>query len=139
MPELRKDRLTAQKVDTAVVFQRMGADDARAYMLAEKLPGSVIERILTGGTLRDGTQAARPEHANGADAPPAPVQPFYVSTGRRRDVVRAAIVEAALTVRERLDRDRAERLLRREALDDDVIGRVLDDEPAARRARRASA
>ncbi|WP_165497669.1 hypothetical protein [Pseudoduganella albidiflava] len=46
-------------------------------------------------------------------------------------------MEAAITIANQLGRDRAEQLLRREQLPDDVIARVLAPEDAARRARPA--
>ncbi|MBB3219611.1 hypothetical protein [Pseudoduganella umbonata] len=134
MQETRKDELTAQKVHIAMIFREMlGPDDARAYLHAENVPEPVIERVVSGETTRLDQEPDPPATA----PPPLPDlnNIFYGSSGRRRNTVKAAIVEAALTVSKELGRDRAEQLLRREALPDDVIARVLAEDGAGRRAR----
>jgi hypothetical protein len=45
----RRDRLAAQKVQVALVFQKMlGAEEARAYLIENNFAESNIERILNG-------------------------------------------------------------------------------------------
>lgn len=56
-------------------------------------------------------------------------------TCRRRDIVGAAYVEAAIKISGKLGRDRAEILLRQHGVDDAVIGRVLAGAPDALRKR----
>jgi len=134
MQETRKDELTAQKVHIGMIFRQMlGPDDARAYLHAENVPEPVIERVVAGETIRLDQEVAQP-------APVAAPLPdlnniFYGGSGRRRNTVKSAIVEAALTVSRELGRERAEQLLRREALPDDVIARVLAEDGGSRRAR----
>ncbi|WBS05619.1 hypothetical protein OU994_15660 [Pseudoduganella sp. SL102] len=144
MKEIRKDQLTAQKVGIAMVFREMlGPDDARAYLSAENIPEPVIERVLAGETIRLDQGSAAPQGTEASEAAEVLPQPpdlnniFYGSSGRRRNTVKAAIVEAAITIADQLGRDRAEQLLRREQLPDEVIARVLAPEDAARRARPA--
>lgn len=131
MQEFRRDMLTAQKVGIGVIYKQMlGSDDARAYLNAENIPEPVIERVLSGTTRSAGQECpAVPPLVAAFD----PQKVFYCGSGRRRDMVKAAIVEAALAVRAQLGRERAENLLRREGLPDDVIDRVL----AANGVRRA--
>lgn len=135
MQEVRKDQLTAQKVDIGMVFRQMlGNDDAQAYLRAENIPEPVIERVLAGQTLRTddpGADAARPVIPPQADLQTM----FYGHSGRRRNMVMAAIVQAAIQVAEQLGRERAERLLRREKVPDEIIVRVLAGDGANRRAR----
>jgi hypothetical protein len=132
MRELRKDELTAQKVETGLVFlQMLGAVDARTYMLNEEVPADVVERLLTDGTARrtDSMLVELPPEAS----PPVTNTGFYCHSGRRKDVVRMAVVQAALAVREQLGDERARDLLRREGLSEDVAQRVLDGDPVRRR------
>ncbi|TWI69775.1 hypothetical protein IP91_00848 [Pseudoduganella lurida] len=149
MHELRKDELTAQKIDTGLIFQRMlGTGDARDYLVAENVPEALIARVLADRPrCRGGVPAELPLpvaavaeiHVPLSDMSAIPLavpdSQFYSSAGRRRNVVGAAIVQAAITVRERYGNDRAERMLRREGLPDDVIARVLADDRGLRRAR----
>lgn len=134
MQETRKDELTAQKVHIGMIFRDMlGPDDARAYLHAENVPEQVIERVVAGETIRLDQEPAPPVKM--PLPPPDLNNIFYGSSGRRRNTVKAAIVEAAVTVSRQLGRDRAEQLLRREALPDDVIARVLAEDGASRRGR----
>jgi len=49
----RKDRLAAQKVQVALVFQKMlGTDAARAYLIENNFAESNIDRILYGDIAR---------------------------------------------------------------------------------------
>jgi len=49
----RKDQLTAQKVEVALVFQQMlSTAEAEAYLVHNGVPGSVIERVLFHPALR---------------------------------------------------------------------------------------
>ena len=136
MQETRKDELTAQKVHIGMIFRQMlGPEDARAYLHGENVPEPVIERVVAGETIR--LDQELPELAPAPAPPPLPDlnNIFYGSSGRRRNTVKSAIVEAALTVSRELGRERAEQLLRREALPDDVIARVLAEDATCRRAR----
>lgn len=124
MQETRKDELTAQKVETGLVFLHMlGAHDARTYMLNEDVPAEVVERLLAGGVARrtDSVLVDLPLQVAPAVAGPG----FYCHGGRRQDVVRSAVVQAALVVREQLGVERARNLLRREGFPDEVAQRVL--------------
>ena len=132
-----------------------GTDVARQYLRGAYVEAEVIERVLSGGAARSGMTPApwpgpeagppgkqpapRPadhcadhcaDHSadHSADNPadyPAHQHPHYAGTGRRKDVASAAIVQAAIAVRDQLDAMRAENLLRREALPEEVIARVL--------------
>ena len=131
--ESRKDELTAQKVETGLVFlQMLGADDARRYLLAEEVPPDVVDRLLAEGLARR-TDSALVELA--PEMPPSPEAGygFYCHGGRRKDVVRSAVVQAALVVRDQMGVERAFKLLRREGFPDEVTQRVLHGEPQQRR------
>ncbi|HEX8606223.1 MAG TPA: hypothetical protein VF774_26515, partial [Pseudoduganella sp.] len=122
--------------DIGMVFRQMlGNADAQAYLRGENVPEEVIQRVLAGETIRVDqleTEAAVLEPpANQVDLQNV----FYGHSGRRRNMVMAAIVQAALLVSDQLGRDRAERLLRREAVPDEIIARVLAGDGANRRAR----
>ena len=140
MRQLRKDDVTAWKIDIALVQQKIsGTASARRYLEAESIAEEVIERVLA-------EYAARPEMAGAGITMTAALYPDagavvesvpalrgrpspYSATGKRRDVMRAAMVQAAITLVEVRDPDRAERLLRREGLPEAVIARVLGDGP----------
>jgi hypothetical protein len=136
MQEKRKDPLTAQKVDIGLIFSNMlGVEDARAYLNSEGVSIAVIERVTSGRRTRRG-------HGELSLAPAAPDSHlhshFYSHSGRRRDTVKAAVVQAAIAVSAPLGRERAERLLRRELLPEEVIARVLAEDGASRRGRSVS-
>jgi hypothetical protein len=140
MRQLRKDDVTAWKIDIALVQQKIsGTASARRYLQAESIAEEVIERVLA-------EYAARPEMAGAGITMTAALYPDagaveesepavrgrpspYSATGKRRDVIRAAMVQAAIAILELRDPDRAERLLRREGLPDPVIDRILGDGP----------
>jgi hypothetical protein len=49
----RKDHLTAQKVEVALVFQQMlSTAEAHAYLVRNGVPAAVIERVLFHPELR---------------------------------------------------------------------------------------
>ena len=49
----RKDHLTAQKVEVALVFQQMlSTAEAQAYLVRSGVPESVVERVLFHPALR---------------------------------------------------------------------------------------
>jgi hypothetical protein len=53
MPNQRKDHLTAQKVEVALVFQQMlSTAEALAYLAQTGVPVLVIERVLFQPALR---------------------------------------------------------------------------------------
>lgn len=116
-----------------MVFREMlGSDDARAYLRAQNVPPPVIERVLACDPTRNGAAEA----ARSATAPlPDLHNAFYCHSGRRRDTVKAAVVQAALTIDRELGRERAENLLRREGLADEVIVRLFAADGVRRRAR----
>jgi len=141
MRQMRKDDVTARKIDSALVRQQIrGTADARRYLQAESIAEAVIERVLAGHSARSVRTGAAVNAAleaavgakAGTTAEAAPAEParpsLYCATGRRRDVLRAAMVQAAIALLDR-DADRARRLLQREGLPDDVIVRVLGDGP----------
>lgn len=128
MRKLRKDAAMARKVDIALVMRKLSGEDvARQYLRGAYVDAAVIERVLSGGAARAGmTPGSWPPPGSGITGPdPEPRCGHYAATGRRRDVASAAIVQAAITVRDQLDAARAENLLRREALPEEVIARVL--------------
>jgi hypothetical protein len=138
MEEIRKDQLTAQKVDIGMVFRQMlGKQDAQLYLRGENVPEAVIERVLAGETIRTG----QPDADSAPEAPPPQVDLqniLYGHSGRRRNMVKAAIVQASILISEQLGRERAERLLRREGVPDEIIARVLAGDGANRRARHSA-
>jgi hypothetical protein len=134
--QARKDEITSAKIETAMIFEQMlGPQDALTYMRSAEVPEALVERLLSGGARRpapvDGEQAAA-----SAPTPPArAVEGFYSNNGRRKDVVKSAVVQAALTLRSQLGSERMERMLKREDLPDEVIARVLRGDGGALRAR----
>lgn len=138
-----------------IMQRSSGADVARQYLRGAYVDAEVIERVLSGGAARaamtpvpwpppgNGATGQEPvprsasqptEHsadhsaAHSADSSahhPAHDHPHHAGTGRRKDLASAAIVQAAIAVRDQLDAMRAENLLRREALPEEVIARVL--------------
>jgi hypothetical protein len=109
----------------------LGADDARRYLLTEEVPGEVVDRLLAEGTVRRSDSVLVEPLPPGP--PPVANFGFYCHGGRRRDVVRSAVVQASLIVRDQMGLERAQNLLRREGLSDDVAERVLHGEPVRRR------
>lgn len=134
---VRKDDLTSQKIETALVFHMMlGWQDAHDYLQSEKVPLEIIERVLFDGERRTSPATNLSyDPAPSSSFPSRADQVFYVSSGRRKDVVRMAVVQAALTLRAQLGDLRIEQLLRREKLSDEVIARVLQGEARTMRAR----
>lgn len=139
--------MTAQKVNIGMIFRQMlGAHDAREYLAGENVPEPVIERVLAGQATRLSGPDASPPRAGPPHAEPVPAGPaaplpdlqniFYGHSGRRRNMVQAALVQAAITVGAQLGRERAERLLRREQVADEVIARVLADPGPGQHMRR---
>lgn len=132
--QVRKDELTSGKIETGLVFEQMlGPDDARNYLRAEGVPESIIERVLAGEYRRPGTAITRDDGKVSLSGS------FYANNGRRRDVVRSCIVQAALALRAQLGNERIARLLRREQLPEDVIGRVVQGAAGTLRVRPAAA
>jgi hypothetical protein len=131
MPELRKDETTARKIDFALVCQKVsGTDSARDYLRAVGMPEPMIDRVLSEQDARAEFTPA-PAPADETQRPPN----FYCTPGRRRDVLAAAVVQAAISVRDTLGVDRAERLLRREGLPLPVIARVIGADAQVLRVR----
>jgi hypothetical protein len=132
--QMRKDELTSGKVETGIVFEQMlGPDDARTYLRAEGVPDAIIERVLSGNYRRPRAAKKRDEGKARSSGS------FYASSGRRSDVVRSCIVQAALALRAQLGNERIARMLRREPLPEDVIDRIVRGEPGTLRARPAAA
>jgi len=138
---VRTDELTSQKIETALIFKQMlGIHDAQEYLRNRKVPPETIARVLS-----DGKRRASPlelaSHATGALAPLPPRlnESFYSNSGRRKDVLHMAMVQAALALRAQLGDDRVEQLLKRELVPQAVISRVLRNEPGTLRVRGAVA
>jgi len=132
--QTRKDELTSGKIETGLVFEQMlGPDDARNYLRAEGVPESTIERVLAGEHRRPGSARTRDDGKVSSSGS------FYASNGRRKDVVRSCIVQAALALKAQLGNERIARLLRREQLPEDVIDRVAQAEEGTLRVRPAAA
>lgn len=134
MQEIRQDALMAQRVETGLIFMEMlGLDDALAYWRASEVPESIIDRLVNGNPAgkAPASQACAPASR---DLPTdARISLFYSNTGRRRDVVGAAVVQAALAIFQELGRDRAVQMLRREGLSEAVIDRVFAPHGEGRR------
>jgi len=138
--QVRKDELTSGKIETGLVFEQMlGPEDARTYLRAEGVPEATIERVLSGEFRRSGSAQARGSSV-AASGPPLERlgEGFYASNGRRKDVVRSCIVQAALALRGQLGNERIARMLRREQLPEAVIERVMQGEAGTLRARPAA-
>ena len=135
---VRKDEYTSQKIETALIFKQMlGVQDAYEYLLSREVPVHTIERVLRGGERRSFQRACESDNPNASPSTSAkPIEAFYLSSGRRKDVMRMAVVQAALILRPQLGSDRVQQMLRREKLSDDVIARVLRAESGTVRARR---
>ena len=134
--QARKDEITSAKIETAMIFEQMlGPQDALTYLRSADVPEALVERLLSGGARRPG-----PTDGEAGPTPsPAPAtrftEGFYSNNGRRKDVVKSAVVQAAVMLREQLGCERMERMLKREDLPDDVVARVLRGDGAALRAR----
>ena len=134
MHELRQDALLAQRVETGLIFMEMlGIDDALAYWRTSEVPEAIIDRLIHGNA-----NGSAPIEQTSAPCPQElpmdeRITLFYSNTGRRRDVIRAAVVQAALAVFQELGRERAEQMLRREGLGEAVISRVLAPHGEGRR------
>lgn len=126
MQEIRQDALMAQKVETGLIFMEMlGIGDALAYWRASGVSEAIIDRLVHGNPAAK-APARQDSMPRSHDVPvDERISLFYSNTGRRRDVVGAAVVQAALAVFQELGRERAELMLRREGLSDAVIDRVL--------------
>jgi hypothetical protein len=134
MHELRQDALMAQRVETGLIFMEMlGIDDALAYWRTADVPEAIIDRLINGNPACNAPiqQSAAP---SSQELPTdARITLFYSNTGRRRDVIGAAVVQAALAIFQELGRERAEQMLRREGLGEAVIRRVLAPHGEGRR------
>lgn len=134
MHELRQDALLAQRVETGLIFMEMlGIDDALAYWRMSEVPEAIIDRLMHGNT--NGNASIQQSCVPYSQELPADtrITLFYSNTGRRRDVIGAAVVQAALAVFQELGRERAEQMLRREGLSEAVISRVLAPHGEGRR------
>jgi hypothetical protein len=134
---VRSDELTSQKIETALIFKQMlGIHDAQEYLRNRKVAPETIARVLS-----DGKRRASPlelaSYATGALAPLPPRlnESFYSNSGRRKDVLRMAVVQAALALRAQLGDGRIEKMLKRESVPQSVITRVLCGEPGTLRVR----
>ncbi|GGY36445.1 hypothetical protein [Pseudoduganella albidiflava] len=140
MRDARHDADTARTIDIAVVLQKLrGTDEAIDYLRYAHVAEALIARVLAaGGSRATMTVVWRSPPATGEapceqEVPRAPR--FYHVDSRRHDVVRAAVVQAAIALAGKMDPARAERLLRREALSDETIARVLSGDDSRRRLR----
>lgn len=138
MRDSRRDTATARTIDIALILQRLrGMEAAVEYLRLAHMADDLVARVLSAGLSRTSMTALPAAPPDCAEHPPeVPKGPgFYHVGGRRRDVVSAAVVEAAITLAGELDNARAERMLRREALPDEVITRVLGQDNSRRRIR----
>lgn len=136
MRDSRQDEATARTIDIALVLRKLrGMDAATDYLRSAKVAEELIARTLTTDAIR--ASMTTPLRKPPADAGPEPGSPkspaFYQTTGRRHDVVRAALVQVAIALNGQRPAGRAEEILRREALSDDVIARVLGQDDSRRR------
>lgn len=137
--QVRKDELTSGKIETGLVFEQMlGPEDARNYLRAEGVPDTIIERVLSGEFRRSGSAQAQGSSVAASEPLPERLgEGFYAGSGRRKDVVRSCIVQAALALRAQLGNERIARMLRREQLPDEVVERVMQGAAGTLRARSA--
>ena len=136
MRDSRQDTATARTIDVALVLLKLrGTEAAMEFLRSAHAPDELIGRVLSMGATRASMTAppATPAPEVGP-LPEAPKGPgFYDTSGRRHDVVRAAVVQAAIALNGQRLADRAEKMLRREALPDEVIARVLGQDDSRRR------
>ncbi|MUI11500.1 hypothetical protein GJV26_03195 [Massilia dura] len=114
-------------------MEMLGIDDALAYWRTSEVSEAIIDRLINGNT--DCKTPVQQSSAPSSQDPPLDgrISLFYSNTGRRRDVIGAAVVQAALAVFQELGRERAEQMLRREGLSETVITRVLAPHGEGRR------
>lgn len=130
MQTLRKEALMAQQIETGMLFMKMvGIEEARAYWQRANIPEAIVERLVHGNPRRGATPSGGPVQANLQEMQPPQldirVNLFYCSTGRRQDMVCAAVVQAAVAIKDELGSEQAMDMLRREGLDEALIDRVL--------------
>lgn len=81
----RTDELMAQRVEVALIYQKMlGNDDARIYLSSAGVPQDVIERVLAGPKGRRIGPSDTLDAVNGPrleDSPPEQVTQCPVSDG----------------------------------------------------------
>lgn len=134
--QTRRDEITSAKIETALVFERMlGVDDALAYLRTVEVPEHLVERVLYSGSRRPPSVVAMHDSASLAALSSKLAERFYCNNGRRRDAIKTAVVQAALGLRAELGSARMEQMLRREALPEDVIERVLRETAGTLRVR----
>ena len=114
-------------------MEMLGIYDALAYWRMSEVPEAIIDRLIHGN--KHGNASIQQSCAPYSQELPADarITLFYSNTGRRRDVIGAAVVQAALAVFQELGRERAEQMLRREGLSEAVISRVLAPHGEGRR------
>lgn len=123
---IRKDRLTAQHIDVALVYKDMlGMADAMAYLQREQISREIAERVL----LTDRRRNASP--ARLSDTFPS----VFPMGCRRRNHVHDAIVEAALKIERRQGIGLALSLLKQEHVPDSVAARIFAEGPCQLRSR----
>lgn len=116
----RKDHLTSQHVEVALVYREMlGVTDAMEYLRREGISNAVAERVLLTDCRRGMRQPAF--------APAFPAEGQMAC--RRRNHVHDAIVEAALKIERKLGAATALTLLEQEQVPDSVVARVLAEGP----------
>lgn len=134
---LRTDELTSQTIETGLIFKQMlGVQDAREYLSSRNVSQTIIERVLYDGKRRSNLLSSEP-HVTGllSLAPPRLNESFYSNSGRRKDVLRMAVVQAALALRTQMGSERVEHMLNRELVPRDVIARVMRGEAGTLRVR----
>ncbi|SDH02472.1 MULTISPECIES: hypothetical protein [unclassified Duganella] len=106
-----------------MVFERMlGSGDALAYLRAEAVPEELIERVLYSESRRPPSVVSMQDALSLSSKL---AERFYCNNGRRRDAIKTAVVQAALSLHAQLGSERVRQLMRREALPEEVIERVL--------------
>jgi hypothetical protein len=128
--KLRREHLTSQHIEVALVYQQMlGVEEAARYLEQAGIPPEVADRVLLTGSKRPPRMA------------PAPDQPAQMPAAgcRRKNRIHDAIVEAALKIEKKLGKEIALALLKDEQVPDDVAARVIAPEPRQVRTRRHAA
>ena len=125
--QTRRQHLVSQRIDVALVYRDMlGVDEAMDYLVRERVPRQIAERVLL-------TDCRRPTVLKQA----IPAEKPYAGC-RRRNHVHHAIVEAALKIDRKMGTHMALALLRSEQVPEDVAARVIAREPGQLRARKPS-
>jgi hypothetical protein len=114
----RRDIVTSQHIEIALVYQEMlGTQAAEDYLRKEKIPGTIVDRVLSTSQRRWDPAAKRSN--TGA---------FPFPGCRRKNRLQAAIVDAAISVASRQGPRWARTLLDDEHIPVEVTARVLGEQ-----------